>query len=140
MWLYAVTLPTSSPLTVPAVSPSIFSVDLDLCVYSLHLRELLRVDAALRQEKHMVGGEASFPLVPGRGLGDEAPCALSPGDPRGPGLGHLGAATTGREGGIGHPTTKWRSNSWLLTGHGLHCNQSCGVEQKKEGLLARHAS
>nr|XP_023494143.1 ellis-van Creveld syndrome protein isoform X2 [Equus caballus] len=30
------------------------SVDLDLCVYSLHLRELLRVDAALRQEKHMM--------------------------------------------------------------------------------------
>uniref|UniRef100_A0A8C5KYV0 EvC ciliary complex subunit 1 n=1 Tax=Jaculus jaculus TaxID=51337 RepID=A0A8C5KYV0_JACJA len=32
------------------------SADIDLCVYSLHLKALLRVDAVLRQEKHLVGG------------------------------------------------------------------------------------
>ncbi|XP_027400807.1 ellis-van Creveld syndrome protein isoform X2 [Bos indicus x Bos taurus] len=30
------------------------SVDLDLCVYNLHLKDLLQLDAALRQEKHMM--------------------------------------------------------------------------------------
>uniref|UniRef100_A0A8C6DUU2 EvC ciliary complex subunit 1 n=1 Tax=Moschus moschiferus TaxID=68415 RepID=A0A8C6DUU2_MOSMO len=30
------------------------SVDLDLCIYSLHLKDLLQLDAALRQEKHMM--------------------------------------------------------------------------------------
>ncbi|XP_058402690.1 evC complex member EVC isoform X2 [Diceros bicornis minor] len=30
------------------------SVDLDLCIYSLHLRDLLRVDALLRQEEHVM--------------------------------------------------------------------------------------
>ncbi|XP_070314233.1 evC complex member EVC isoform X3 [Odocoileus virginianus] len=30
------------------------SVDLDLCIYSLHLKDLLRLDAALREEKHMM--------------------------------------------------------------------------------------
>ncbi|XP_039087970.1 ellis-van Creveld syndrome protein isoform X2 [Hyaena hyaena] len=30
------------------------SVDLDLCIYSLHLKDLLHLDAALRQEKHMM--------------------------------------------------------------------------------------
>ncbi|XP_043303655.1 ellis-van Creveld syndrome protein isoform X2 [Cervus canadensis] len=29
------------------------SVDLDLCIYNLHLKDLLQLDAALRQEKHM---------------------------------------------------------------------------------------
>ncbi|XP_057562217.1 evC complex member EVC isoform X4 [Hippopotamus amphibius kiboko] len=30
------------------------SVDLDLCIYNLHLKDLLHLDAALRQEKHMM--------------------------------------------------------------------------------------
>ncbi|KAM9742378.1 evC complex member EVC isoform 1-T1 [Dama dama] len=30
------------------------SVDLDLCIYNLHLKDLLQLDAALRQEKHMM--------------------------------------------------------------------------------------
>ncbi|XP_012518304.1 PREDICTED: ellis-van Creveld syndrome protein [Propithecus coquereli] len=30
------------------------SVDIDLCVYHLHLKDLLRLDTALRQEKHMM--------------------------------------------------------------------------------------
>ena len=30
-------------------------MDLDLCIYNLHLKDLLQLDAALRQEKHMVG-------------------------------------------------------------------------------------
>ncbi|EPY77930.1 ellis-van Creveld syndrome protein [Camelus ferus] len=29
------------------------SVDLDLCIYNLHLKDLLHLDAALRQEKHL---------------------------------------------------------------------------------------
>lgn len=31
-------------------------MDLDLCIYNLHLKDLLQLDAALRQEEHMVGG------------------------------------------------------------------------------------
>nr|XP_055182209.1 evC complex member EVC isoform X3 [Nyctereutes procyonoides] len=30
------------------------SVDLDLCIYNLHLKDLLHLDTALRQEKHMM--------------------------------------------------------------------------------------
>ncbi|XP_032349725.1 ellis-van Creveld syndrome protein isoform X7 [Camelus ferus] len=30
------------------------SVDLDLCIYNLHLKDLLHLDAALRQEKHLM--------------------------------------------------------------------------------------
>ncbi|XP_063561259.1 evC complex member EVC isoform X3 [Gorilla gorilla gorilla] len=30
------------------------SVDVDLCIYSLHLKDLLHLDTALRQEKHMM--------------------------------------------------------------------------------------
>uniref|UniRef100_A0A8D2G9U3 EvC ciliary complex subunit 1 n=1 Tax=Theropithecus gelada TaxID=9565 RepID=A0A8D2G9U3_THEGE len=30
------------------------SVDIDLCIYSLHLKDLLHLDTALRQEKHMM--------------------------------------------------------------------------------------
>ncbi|XP_076992478.1 evC complex member EVC [Tamandua tetradactyla] len=30
------------------------SVDINLCIYNLHLKELLRLDTALRQEKHMM--------------------------------------------------------------------------------------
>ncbi|XP_061048069.1 evC complex member EVC isoform X4 [Eubalaena glacialis] len=30
------------------------SVDLDLCIYNLHLKDLLHLDTALRQEKHML--------------------------------------------------------------------------------------
>nr|XP_036883140.1 ellis-van Creveld syndrome protein [Manis javanica] len=41
-------------------------VDLDLCIYNLHLKDLLHLDTALRQEKHMVGGEVSLSLSPVR--------------------------------------------------------------------------
>ncbi|XP_077859277.1 evC complex member EVC isoform X6 [Macaca mulatta] len=30
------------------------SIDIDLCIYSLHLKDLLHLDTALRQEKHMM--------------------------------------------------------------------------------------
>ena len=38
-------------------------MDLDLCIYNLHLKDLLQLDAALRQEKHMVC-ECSGPRGP----------------------------------------------------------------------------
>lgn len=41
-------------------------MDLDLCIYNLHLKDLLHLDTALRQEKHMVGGEVSLSLSPVR--------------------------------------------------------------------------
>ncbi|XP_045145415.1 ellis-van Creveld syndrome protein [Echinops telfairi] len=38
----------------PPCAVFFFSVDINLCVYSLHLKDLLRLDSALRQEKHMM--------------------------------------------------------------------------------------
>lgn len=35
------------------------SADLDLCIYNLHLKDLLQLDTVLRQDKHLVGGEVA---------------------------------------------------------------------------------
>lgn len=43
----------------------LFSVDLDLCMYHLHLKDLLRLDTALRREEHVVGGGVGCSPFPG---------------------------------------------------------------------------
>ena len=58
-------LPTSSTLKGLPFLFGLFSVDLDLCIYNLHLKDLLRLDTALRREKHLVGGRPSFSPFPG---------------------------------------------------------------------------
>lgn len=91
-------------------------MDLDLCIYNLHLKDLLHLDTALRQEKHMVG----------RALGTRetgSPCAWSPGDPWETGVGDSGAATRGRQSRVRRPTTKWKSNSCLQTGSRIYFTQ-----------------
>lgn len=64
-------------------------MDLDLCVYNLHLKDLLQLDAALRQEKHMVGGVQDPEACP--------PCAWSPGDAREMGISDSRATAEGGE-------------------------------------------
>lgn len=44
----------ASPLRSLLFLFALLSVDLDLCIYNLHLKDLLQLDAALRQEKHTV--------------------------------------------------------------------------------------
>ena len=49
-----------------SVSLLLSSVDLDLCIYNLHLKDLLHLDTALRREKHMVGAGWAVPFPAAR--------------------------------------------------------------------------
>lgn len=100
------------------------SADLDLCIYNLHLKDLLHLDTALRQEKQLVGGEVGSSAFPSSKTEIQGSLCTETWRPP---CGWHGATTTRRE-------AKWKRNPCLLVGKGFALPRERKRERLRPGL------